>query len=1445
MTGENDKNFSDTFKKLAKESYHSHTRRELPVPELADELEYSEDAIRAYFYRDVIPPPDTLRRILRLFRDGKAILGSQLKPVLRDFYRAWDWVRLLEDEDHLRVVPKVFDPPTFLQQVSNPPGGTIQRAEEDVVWNALVAFDDPVVVRGMPGIGKKVLVQRIAHRSGVDMFFPDGVLWLSGPFEHRPDDWGACWANILNLDTDNKDQEEVEAAVKQQLGDGRYLVIMTDIGSDAIVDMFLKHDYPSQVVITTPSVEVAQHVGRRVIRLGPMCEENAIELAEQTVSSELHVDTLLQLVKVAAHHPQAINAVSALVNFYEPEVVLEIIAKEMIRLKEPGTVSAKHMPPGIESDEIARWLRVLATFRVVRRFLREEEMEDVNQSPGYSAASHIAKQRNLRTLWEGCRRTMETVEGTQETYMPKLLTIDDHVSVYDIIQEYYPALKHHVYDLNKHIPSNADPFFGRDFVFETLESFIANTSCGYLRIVADAGLGKTAVAAEIVTRYQAIGHFFDARGGITQTDGCLNHLSARLIARYDLDYTNLPDRAGRDANVLMSLLDEAVAKAREQSIILIIDALDEADPVPAGRNWGHLPSDLPEGVYVILTHRPGDYPIYAAPNTPMEELVLSWDDPRQQADIEAYLRYAVKQDEIQQAFENTPAAVLAESFVSILKEKSQGNFMYLRYVLGDIAKLGVVDFEALPQGIFGYYEQMWAQMKALRGEEGWNTWNELYRPAIGLLGVAGEPVTTTWLADHLDRSEIEIRERALQPWRRFLGQEEVDDRSRWHVVHQSFSDFLDEKVNLSNAHRRVAGYYTSDSSRWGEHNGYAFRHLSAHLAQAGMLEELGELIEGKEWLAFSKDYNSTLRTYIQDVENALEVMESHAVDGLPQLVAWSLWFVTLTNPVEVIPYDALEALVRLGQRGKALSYISAVTNSLQRVKGYCWIGVVMQELEGRQKAQGMLQRAQREVRGCVTKEERARGWLVLAGANEHMGVREKARGLRKRAQEIADAIQNPYVRIRVLSDLVKSSNSLENVLHSGIIPSAWGERQPSHRTIRSNLLKFSCGIDETEPQRTSNARGMQVSRAGISCQYLEVMSESVSEQLSPLEQIEAWSTIAKGWAGLREGKKVKAIFQRILRAIKEGEADWRAKAFEKLVFSWDWEMPYISDAMLHLDNLAHDFLIEDQEIWVAGLMVYVLSRKGYTRFALSWSETMKPISFDDGVWLAGALALAEVSGYEDRSRYEAMLNEHSLMGMHLLPYIARLAEMTFYVESGDVKVDDYAVEEAMREDPDVYEELDIAWERLHPVWCVTWGRLARVLVMKGAEDKAEKAVEEALSRERSRRVSLSQSLHTVAEMWKSSDEIVQLVTINDAVLRMFQDDYEFKRCLLRIQDAFEECPPTCTPQSLQQIHSCLESARGIDRIAMRQCIDQLKSILKAWDLLEITDQHIEAVENLW
>jgi hypothetical protein len=396
-----------------------------------------------------------------------------------------------------------------------------------------------------------------------------------------------------------------------------------------------------------------------------------------------------------------------------------------------------------------------------------------------------------------------------------------------------------VIDFQPLIASATRGFVGRRDVFTALEAFRAGHARGYFEIVAAAGLGKTALAAEIAKRYDALAFFASEGRGLTQAKQFLTHICAALITRYALTYDHLPARAGDDSTFLGRLLEEAAVRS-PAPVWIVVDALDEAEPSAPRANPLILPAHLPADVYIVVTHRPTGR-LWTQPDTPRVPYELRADTLQQEADIEEYVRLRAIQDgPIKTALARTQPRVAPETFVRKLTAASRGNFMYVSYILGDIEARDpaatTLDLDRLPDGLQGYYEQFWSDMEQAKAE-GWADWKGLYRPVVERLAVAAESVSAGWLAAQIGRDADEVRERALLRWARLLSRDELNGEESWRVVHRSFADFLEQKVDLAAAHRAVAAHYAiARWNRWDEFDDYGLRQTPLHLAAAAAAE---------------------------------------------------------------------------------------------------------------------------------------------------------------------------------------------------------------------------------------------------------------------------------------------------------------------------------------------------------------------------------------------------------------------------------------------------------------------------------------------------------------------------------------------------------------------------------------------------------------------------------
>ena len=184
-----------------------------------------------------------------------------------------------------------------------------------------------------------------------------------------------------------------------------------------------------------------------------------------------------------------------------------------------------------------------------------------------------------------------------------------------------------------------------------------------------------------------------------------------------------------------------------------------------------------------------------------------------------------------------PAISVAE-FVASMRQASEGNFMYLSYLLAELAEYGLagLKLQQLPRGLAGYYERFWGGFSAAMSSD-WDLWANLYGPVLSFLAAAQEPVPVDWLASLVGRRAAEIENRVLLPWSQLLGRDEVAGQVRWRLVHRSFADYLDDRIDMPTAHHAIAQHYMTVLEGPGSGgvmtwDAYGLRHGPVHLAEA-------------------------------------------------------------------------------------------------------------------------------------------------------------------------------------------------------------------------------------------------------------------------------------------------------------------------------------------------------------------------------------------------------------------------------------------------------------------------------------------------------------------------------------------------------------------------------------------------------------------------------------
>ncbi|MEH2422776.1 MAG: AAA family ATPase [Nostoc sp.] len=307
------------------------------------------------------------------------------------------------------------------------------------------------------------------------------------------------------------------------------------------------------------------------------------------------------------------------------------------------------------------------------------------------------------------------------------------------------------------IEEKTKAFCGRKFVFDEFDDFLKKHPKGYFTVIGDAGMGKSAITAQSVSKYKAICYFNIRAEGRNTPDQFLQSIRQQLINRYQLqnaDNDNLP--------TLLTKVNEKLATG--EPLVIVVDALDEVEQ-PRSGNLLDLPKNLPDSIYFLLTRRR-----YAQ----NEKRLLTEEVPEQQLDLtankyEVWNRKDVK-EYISTCINDEPEhdglkawiqkrKIQPPYFIEQVAQKSENNFMYLYYVLPSIARGDYQDLslEELPEKLQGYYEQHWKQM-------GMDTPDKRTNAIIlCVLVEVGKPISCESIARITGRDEYDVLE-LLNKW---------------------------------------------------------------------------------------------------------------------------------------------------------------------------------------------------------------------------------------------------------------------------------------------------------------------------------------------------------------------------------------------------------------------------------------------------------------------------------------------------------------------------------------------------------------------------------------------------------------------------------------------------------------------------------------------------------
>ncbi|MBI5955086.1 MAG: ATP-binding protein [Chloroflexi bacterium] len=502
-------------------------------------------------------------------------------------------------------------------------------------------------------------------------------------------------------------------------------------------------------------------------------------------------------------------------------------------------------------------------------------------------------------------------------------------------------------------------FVGREWLTAKVDAFLndPNRKSGAFLLIGDAGVGKTAFMAHLVKERRYLHLFAEQAPGQAMLQRAMQSLASQLVTRYQIDpykdrdtlnaLSVFPDFLERILRLAASTLTEG------EKIVIVCDALDEAGVFPDHFVFG-LPKELPDGVYFILSQRPVNVKL---PNfEPVIEKLEAQGEGNLQ-DMQAYLSAVAKRPEVMGQIRSKEYS--EDFFIQTLKEKSQGVWMYLHYIIKEIESgaRAPLDLANLPTGLVGYYAEYWDAWRTGKRGKGEEAWDELYAPLLTTLAAAQEAIPVDWLIRWADvtAKPREVNRLLTEQWRAFITEKEKDGQKTYTPYHLSFKDFITGRVDTSklqpaqvnlvkdlaaqtvDTHKQIVDALEKEcKSEWDKlvEQDYPRLYLTAHLHGAGEYERLRMLLtdgdekinwaEAREkqegvydgylsdlayvWMIAERENNYILAVRCMLIENSIQTIISNIGPNLiADLCLYGIWSYPLCLQVVKLKSDYEQA----------------------------------------------------------------------------------------------------------------------------------------------------------------------------------------------------------------------------------------------------------------------------------------------------------------------------------------------------------------------------------------------------------------------------------------------------------------------------------------------------------------------------------------------------------
>lgn len=445
-------------------------------------------------------------------------------------------------------------------------------------------------------------------------------------------------------------------------------------------------------------------------------------------------------------------------------------------------------------------------------------------------------------------------------------------------------------NFEKELIKYGDSFIGRRWLFKKLEKWVADGKTQMAFITADTGLGKSAIAAQLVTKLNVRSVHFCLSSNIKtcEPEEWIRELIYQLAAQFDVyrqkieNPSNEPKKGASAEHIFTTLIVEPLSEIEneinpEEPWVFVIDSLDESLSTAGDAMVKFLSekvvNNLPPWIKIITTSRPDKSIISRFSIEGVEHLVIKASDNNNITDVFDYvekrLNNLVPDNKLQET----------TNIVEQIAAAANGNFQYIKVLLDnleidrDLFDLSHDKISRFPKNLSGLYDRIFRN----RFKDLDNYYNNLI-PIINCLIASKEPLDKQILikSSNLDNQHIG---KGLLALSQFLN----DTESGYRFFHQSIMDWLSD-INLSadffasreEGQQMLAKYcfndYLKDYSRMST---YSKKYIAIHLAESEQWEELLMVIEDTR-LGFLKQWTEGIRSNIGVIclEGAISYLSS-------------------------------------------------------------------------------------------------------------------------------------------------------------------------------------------------------------------------------------------------------------------------------------------------------------------------------------------------------------------------------------------------------------------------------------------------------------------------------------------------------------------------------------------------------------------------------------------